>query len=154
MSPGGDRPAPEHVRRHSQRSLLLLIGLVVLAWAALAPIGAHERALALEIAKGAPAGSGALGSTGALPPTLRLTLGVRDVLHVKNHDTTPHYLGAMLIRPGKELRLPFEQTGIVEFTSSAHVGGKLTVLVEPWPDPGTARLRWRWREWVRDIRRY
>lgn len=147
-------PALEHARRHALLSLLLLIGMVVLLWAALAPIGARERTLLLEIPEGAAARRQAGNVAGALPHTVRLTLGVRDVLHVKNRDSAPHYLGAILVKPGKELRLPFEQSASEVFTSSAHAGGKLTVLVEPWPDPGTARLRWRWREGVRDIRRY
>ena len=92
--------------------------------------------------------------TAALPLKVRLTLGVRDVLHIKNNDSVPHYLGAIAIKPGKALHLPFEYASQREFTSSAHFGGKLTVVVEPWPDPGTARLRWRTLELVQAIRHY
>ena len=146
--------ALEHARRHSLLSLLLLVGVVALAWAALAPIGPRERAYLLDIPPGALARRQAGDIAAALPQTVRLTLGVRDVLHIKNRDAVPHYLGAILIRPGKDLRLPFEQPGSQEFTSSAHFGGKLTVLVEPWPDPGTGRLRWRLRELEQSARHY
>lgn len=153
-----DPPEPagehDHARRHSLLSVLLLIAVVTLAWAALAPLGAHERNYLLEIPPGALARRQAGDIGAALPQTVRLTLGVRDVLHIKNSDLAPHYLGAILVKPGKELRLPFEQAGSQEFTSSAHFGGKLTVLVEPWPDPGTARLRWRLRELVQAARHY
>ncbi len=146
--------ALDHARRHSLLSLLLLVFVVGLAWAALAPLGARERTLLLEIPEGAAARPQPLDITRTLPQTVRLTQGVRDVLHVKNRDKVPHYLGAILVKPGKELRLPFEQASSEEFTSSAHLGGKLTVLVEPFPDPGTARVRWRWREMVKAARSY
>ena len=146
--------ALEYARRHSLLSLLLLLCFVALAWACFAPVNARERNHVLVIGDGVLARRLSGDITNALPLTVRLTVGVRDVLHVKNHDVAPHYLGAVLIKPGKELRLPFEFASQREFTSSAHFGGKLTVLVEPWPDPGTARLRWRVLEWVQTIRHY
>ncbi len=146
--------ALEHARRHSLLSLLLLIAFVALVWAALAPIGNEDRNHMLDITSGTLARRLAGDIQGALPRTVRLTVGVRDVLHVQNNDAAPHYLGPIAIAPGQQLRLPFELATSREFTSSAHFGGKLTVLVEPWPDPGTARLRWRMRELVRTIRHY
>lgn len=144
----------DHARRHALLSLLLLIAFIALAWAALAPVDARERNHVLIIGEGALARRLAGDITNALPLAVRLTVGVRDVLHVKNNDTAAHYLGAILIKPGKELRLPFEDASQRVFTSSAHFGGKLTVVVEPWPDPGTARLRWRVLELVQTIRHY
>lgn len=152
--PHASSRALDHARRHALLSLLLLVAVIALAWAALAPIAARERNYPLEIPAGALARRQAGDVTAALPQTVRLTLGVRDVLHIKNRDVASHYLGAILLKPGKELRLPFEQPGSQEFTSSAHFGGKLTVLVEPWPDPGTARLRWRLRELEQAVRHY
>lgn len=146
--------ALDHARRHSLLSLLLLIALIVLVWAALAPIAARDRSHLVEIPAGALERRLAGNIANALPLTVRLTVGVRDVLHVKNNDTAPHYLGAIAVKPGKQFRLPFEQAGAQEFASSAHFGGKLRVVVEPWPDPGTARLRWRTLELVQAIRHY
>lgn len=154
IAPVDPARALDHARRHSLLSLLLLIAVITLAWAALAPIAARERNYLLKIPQGALARRMAGDVTAALPQTVRLTLGVRDVLHIVNKDVAPHYLGAILVKPGKDLRLPFEQPGSQEFTSSAHFGGKLTVLVEPWPDPGTARVRWRLRELVQAARYY
>ncbi len=146
--------ALDHARRHSLLTLLLVLAFLGLAWAALAPIAAKDRTHLIEMSNGTMARRIAGDINGALPLQVRLTLGVRDVLHVKNNDVAPHYLGAIGIKPGKQLRLPFEQAGTQEFVSSAHFGGKLTVVVEPWPVPGTARLRWRMLELVQAIRHY
>ncbi len=146
--------ALDHARRHSLLTLLLVIALVLLAWAAFAPIGGADRKVLLEITSGTMARKQAGEINGALPRTVRLTLGVRDVLHVKNNDTVLHYLGAIALKPGKQLQLPFEDAGERAFTSSAHFGGTLTLVVEPMPDPGTARVRWRVLESIRAIRHY
>ena len=147
-------PAFGHARRHAVLSSLLLLAMLVLVWAALAPIGVKDRDHLIEIAPGTQQRRLAGDINAALPLTVRLTLGVRDVLTVKNNDSVPHYLGARPVKPGKQFRLPFESASQQEFSSSAHFGGKLTVIVEPWPDPGTARLRWRTLELVQAIRHY
>ncbi len=157
MAPGSDdtlEQALDHARRHSLLTLLLVIALVLLGWAAFAPIGGAERKVLLDITSGTSARKQAGDITGALPRTMRLTLGVRDVLHIKNNDTVLHYLGAIALKPGKQMQLPFEHAGASEFTSSAHFGGTLTIVVEPMPDPGTARVRWRTLESIRAIRHY
>jgi hypothetical protein len=143
-----------HARRHGVLSALLLLALLVLGWGALAPIGVGDRSHLIEIKPGTQQRRLAGDINDALPLTVRLTVGVRDVLTVKNQDSVPHYLGARLVKPGKQFRLPFESASQQEFNSSAHFGGKLTVIVEPWPDPGTARLRWRALELVQTIRHY
>jgi hypothetical protein len=147
-------PAIEYARRHSVLCLLLLFAVLGAGWAALAPISARDRNHLIEITPGTLQRRLAGDITHALPLTVRLTIGVRDVLTVKNNDSVPHYLGARLVKPGKQFRLPFESASQHEFSSSAHFGGKLTVVVEPWPDPGTARLRWRTLELVQAIRHY
>jgi hypothetical protein len=146
--------ALDHARRHSLLTLLLVVAGLLLAWAAFAPLSARDRNHVLEITAGTLQRRVAGDINGALPLKVRLTVGVRDVLHIKNNDVAPHYLGAITIKPGKQLHLPFEQAGVQEFTSSAHFGGKLTVAVEPWPDPGTARVRWRTLELIQAIRHY
>ena len=146
--------ALDHARRHALLTLLLVITIVLLAWGALAPVSARERNHELEITAGTLQRRLAGNIHGALPLQVRLTVGVRDVLHVTNNDVAAHYLGAISIKPGKQLRLPFEQATTEQFSSSAHFGGTLTVVVEPWPVPGTARLRWRMLELVQTIRHY
>lgn len=114
-----------------------------LAWAALAPVTASSRELLFEIPKGTWERRMKGDKTSILPETITLTLGVRDVLLLRNSDTVPQIFGPVLIMPGQDFRLPFEQTGEHPFDCTAHASGKMTVVVEDAPAPGMARLRWR-----------
>ncbi|MBQ5946233.1 hypothetical protein KBW98_01925 [Massilia sp. ST3] len=78
-----------------------------------------------------------------LPSTIRLTQGVQDVLLLRNKDTVPQVFGPVLIMPGQDFRLPFETVSENEFNCTAHSSGSMKVIVEPYPEPGLARLRWR-----------
>jgi hypothetical protein len=42
-----------------------------------------------------------------LPPTITLTLGLNDVLLLRNADDVPQTFGPALIMPGQSFRLPF-----------------------------------------------
>ena len=112
--------------------------LLVLLWAALAPLRepSHERSFTFPRAG---SGQGAL----ALPKELRLTLGVQDVLLLRNLDRRPHVFGPLQLRPGQEVRLPFEHAGSFPYACPDVAGGTLLVRVVPLPDPGWQRLRWR-----------
>jgi hypothetical protein len=79
------------------------------------------------------------------PQTIRLTLGVNDVLVLKNGDEVPHIFGPSLIMPGQSFRLPFELASTYSFECSAHPNGGLHVIVAPGPVAGWERLAWRWR---------
>ena len=79
-----------------------------------------------------------------LPQTIRLTLGLQDVLVLRNADNVPHVFGPALIMPGQSLSLPFLQASTYSFQCSAHASGQLSVIVDPAPAPGWPRLRWRW----------
>jgi hypothetical protein len=119
--------------------LALFAGL----WAAYAPLAGGSRDALFEI----PAGTWARRMAGdkieILPQTITLTLGVRDVLLLRNADTVPQQFGPVLIMPGQDFRLPFEQVSVNEFNCSAHSSGSMKVIVEPAPERGLARLRWR-----------
>lgn len=141
-------------RRHTLLATLGTITVLVTLYAALAPIGQAEREVRLEITPGTLARRTAGDITGALPQVLPLTVGVRDVLHIRNNDAAAHFFGALALAPGEHIRIPFDQAGTRQFASSAHFGGSATVEVGPWPDPGMTRLRWRLREWGSAIRRY
>ena len=78
-----------------------------------------------------------------LPSTIRLTLGVQDVLLLRNKDKVPQVFGPVLIMPGQDFRLPFETVSENEFNCTAHTSGSMKVIVEPYPEAGLARLRWR-----------
>lgn len=78
-----------------------------------------------------------------LPDTIRLTLGVKDILVLKNLDEVPQVFGPTLMMPGQSFRLPFETAAEYQFACTAHTSGQMTIIVEPFPDTAWARLRWR-----------
>jgi hypothetical protein len=110
--------------------------LALLAGAALAPLDDATRERSLDFPRGAAGRS-------VVPAELRLTLGVRDVLLLRNRDRVPHVFGQVLVAPGREFRLPFEQAGRYPFACDLAPGARVTVQVLPEPDPGWQRLRWR-----------
>lgn len=114
--------------------------LLLVLWAALAPLREpnHERGFTFPRAS-ADGRAPAL----RLPNELRLTLGVQDVLLLRNLDRRPHVFGPLQLRPGQEVRLPFEQAGSFPYACPDVPGGVLLVRVVRLPDPGWERLRWR-----------
>jgi len=123
--------------------LAALAVLAVLAWAALAPIHAATRDEPFEIPKGTWARRMAGDKVEILPATIRLTLGVHDVLLLRNLDDVPQVFGPTVIMPGQSFRLPFEVASTYSFACSAHASGQMNVVVDPHPQPGWERLRWR-----------
>jgi hypothetical protein len=122
----------------------LAAGLVLaLAWAALAPLRYATRDQLFEIPKGTFARRMAGDKVEILPSVVRLTLGVQDVLLLRNSDTVPQLFGPVLIMPGQDFRLPFEQVSDNQFACTAHASGQMTVSVVAFPDPGWERLKWR-----------
>lgn len=120
---------------------LLLAG--VAAWAAFAPIQAASRDALFEIPKGTWARRMAGDKAEILPDTITLVLGVNDVLLLRNSDSVPQIFGPVLIMPGQDFRLPFEQAGEHPFACTAHASGQMTVVVEATPQAGWQRLQWR-----------
>ncbi|MEN3277581.1 MAG: hypothetical protein V7631_3371 [Massilia sp.] len=132
-------PPPLRLRRLAALAACLLLALL---WGALAPVRgpSHERSFTFP----APPGAGsAPARTQALPRELRLTLGVQDVLLLRNLDRRPHFVGPLQLRPGQEVRLPFEHAGEYAYACPDVAGGTLLVRVVRLPDPGWERLRWR-----------
>jgi hypothetical protein len=78
-----------------------------------------------------------------LPSQIRLTLGINDVLLLRNLDTVPQTFGPTLLMPGQSFRLPFEVASEYQFACSAHTSGQMTIIVDPFPASPWARLRWR-----------
>ncbi|MCA1854360.1 hypothetical protein LE190_00255 [Massilia oculi] len=107
---------------------VLALGLL---WGMLAPLrgGSHE--LPLEL------------GTAHAPHTLRLTLGVQDVLLLRNAGRVPLVCGPVQLAPGADMRLPVEAPGEQRMSCPALPGGSLLLRVVPMPDPGWDRLRWR-----------
>jgi hypothetical protein len=131
-------------RRLLSAALVVLV-LGVLAWAALAPVHAASRDELFEIPPGTSARRLAGEDLDILPHTIRLKLGVNDVLVLRNADAAPHIFGPTLIMPGQTFRLPFTTASTYSFMCTAHADGQLNVIVEAGPAPGWERLDWRWR---------
>ena len=127
--------------------LLGLTGLTGLtgfmAWAALAPINPDSRDELFEIPAGTYARRMAGEKLAILPDTVRLTLGINDVLLLKNRDDVPQVFGPVLIMPGQSFRLPFEVAATYHFACAAHASGQMSVVVSPGPSRGWQTLRWR-----------
>ena len=121
---------------------LAAVLFAALLWAALAPLYYPTRERLLEFPHGAAVLRGQAGPV-LVPAEVRLTLGVRDVLLLRNRDLAPHVFGQVLVLPGHEVRLPFEQAGDYPFACDVAPASTVTVNVLPQPDPGWARLRWR-----------
>ena len=125
--------------------------LGVTAWAALIPIRSASRDEIFEIPKGTWARRMAGDRIEILPAEIRLTLGVRDVLVLRNRDEVPQIFGPTLMMPGQGLRLPFAVASSYQFACTAHASGQMTILVEPFPATPWARLRWRVRELLKPL---
>jgi hypothetical protein len=137
------------VKRHLP--LPLAIGLplgiaaAAVAWAALTPVAAENRDQVFEIPKGTWARRMAGDKVEILPTNVHLTLGVKDVLVLRNNDDVPQVFGPTLMMPGQSFRLPFAVASTYTFACTAHASGQLTVTVAPGPAPGWERLAWRMR---------
>ncbi|MGH8174720.1 MAG: cupredoxin domain-containing protein [Steroidobacter sp.] len=135
------------------RPLLLFVfaagAIAVLAWAGLTPIQVHSRDEIFEIPKGTWARRMSGENVGILPDEIRLTLGIRDILVLRNLDDVPQIFGPTLLMPGQSFRLPFEQASEYQFACTAHASGQMTVIVEPKPATPWARILWRVREAIR-----
>ena len=112
-------------------------------WAAWSPIGSATRDAVFEIPKGTWARRMAGDAFEILPSEIRLTLGVQDILQLRNLDDVPQVFGPALLMPGQSFRLPFEVASRYQFACTAHASGQMTVIVEPMPASAWARLRWR-----------
>ncbi len=141
-------------RRWTWLATILAGGLLAgTAWTAFAPIPAQPRDQAFEIPKGTWARRMAGAQIEILPSEIRLTLGVRDILLLINHDDVPQTFGPVLMMPGQSFRLPFGVASTYTFACTAHLSGQMTIVVEEEPVAGWARLSWRIRTWVRSGRR-
>jgi hypothetical protein len=131
------------LRRHRFLILLAASALGATAWAALTPISSASKDEIFEIPQGTWARRMAGDQVEILPSVIRLTLGVKDVLVLRNQDDVPQIFGPALMMPGQSLRLPFAVASSYQFVCTAHASGQMTVIVEPGPTSPWARLRWR-----------
>ncbi|HKR33460.1 MAG TPA: hypothetical protein VJT10_01410 [Steroidobacteraceae bacterium] len=129
--------------------------IAVLGWAGLTPIdrvqASASREEIFEIPKGTWARRMSGEKIGILPDEIRLTLGIRDILLLRNLDDVPQIFGPALMMPGQSFRLPFEQASEYQFACTAHASGQMSVIVEPYPVTPWARIHWRVRELMREL---
>jgi hypothetical protein len=129
--------------------------LAVVGWFGFTPID-RDRADAareeiFEIPQGTWARRMSGDKVGILPDEIRLTLGIRDILVLRNRDDVPQIFGPTLMMPGQSFRLPFAQASEYQFACTAHASGQMTVIVEPYPATPWARMHWRVRELIREL---
>ncbi len=131
------------LRRHWLAFVLAAPIFGMVAWAALTPVRFPSREEVFEIPKGTWARRMSGDKVEILPARIRLTLGVRDVLLLRNLDDVPQVFGPTVMMPGQSFRLPFEVASSYTFACTAHASGQMTIIVEPQPLSPWTRLRWR-----------
>jgi len=132
---------------------MIVIALtVVTAWAALTPVTFASRDVIFEIPKGTWQRRMSGDKVDILPQEIFLTLGIHDVLVLKNDDDVPQIFGPTLMMPGQSFRLPFEIASTNQFNCTAHTSGQMTIVVEPNPDSPLQRILWRARNTYRTMK--
>ncbi|MEO6003124.1 MAG: hypothetical protein ABIZ04_25290 [Opitutus sp.] len=138
-------------RHRALLAVVLSVTVLAVAVAAFLPVRFESREENFEIPKGTWARRMAGDKVEILPSDIFLTLGVHDVLHLRNLDDVPQIFGPTLLMPGQSFRLPFHVASENLFACTAHASGQLTVLVEDTPDSPVRRLTWRARKLVRSL---
>ena len=129
--------------------LIAAAALSGVVWAAFTPVTFGSREETFEIPQGTWARRMAGNKVEILPSRIFLTLGIRDVLLLKNLDDVPQIFGPTLMMPGQSFRLPFEVASSYQFACTAHASGQMTVVVDAQPDTPWRRLVWRTRRIAR-----
>jgi hypothetical protein len=122
---------------------------VASAWAAFAPLPVRPRELVYVIPNGTAARQATGAASDVLPREVRLTVGVQDVLVLRNEDDATARLGPALLAPGQTYRIPFHAPADFQLSCSIHRDGAITISVKEAPRPGWPRLRWRLEEALR-----
>lgn len=128
-----------------------LAAVALVAWAAFVPVTFASREETFAIPKGTWARRMAGNNVEILPSQVYLTLGIRNVLLLKNMDDVPQIFGPTLMMPGQSFRLPFEVASSYQFACTAHASGQMTVTVDEEPDTPWRRLVWRTRRTFRAV---
>jgi hypothetical protein len=124
--------------------------LGIATWASCTPIDSPSREELFVIPQGTWARRMAGQDVPLLPDRIHLTLGVRDILVLRNQDDVPQIFGPTLMMPGQSLSLPFDVASEYTFACTAHASGQMLVIVEPNPSEPWERAWWRARQWSRE----
>jgi hypothetical protein len=137
------------MRRGPRIVLLFVLAVPLLAvlWAGFAPIHVASREKLFEIPEGTYARRSSGDMVEILPSEIRLTLGLQDVLLLRNLDEVPQQFGPTILMPGQSFRLPFEVASENHFDCTAHSSGQMVVIVEERPSWPWQKIRWRLRHW-------
>jgi plastocyanin len=127
------------------------VAMALVAGVAMTPVSADSREQVFEIPNGTWARRMAGEKIETLPDHIYLTVGVRDILVLKNHDAVPQTFGPTLMMPGQSFSLPFERAAEYQFACTAHASGQMTIVVEPYPATPWARISWRSRALIRRL---
>jgi hypothetical protein len=130
---------------------LAAASMVALTWGAVTPLRSASREHVFIIPKGTWARRMAGQKVAILPDHIHLTLGLRDILVLKNHDDVPQVFGPTLMMPGQSFSLPFDRPAQYQFACTAHASGQMTIVVEPYPSTPVARIAWRARALLRAL---
>jgi hypothetical protein len=117
---------------------LAMLALIAGAWAALAPLPALPKERVIVI----PRGTSDLGPQ-PFPSDIHLTLGLQDVLVLRNEDDHAQLVGGIRVAAGQSLSIPFRQAMTFQLSCSAHPSGQLKISVSLKPEAGLSRLWWR-----------
>ena len=127
------------------------VALLALTLMAVTPLRSASREHVFVIPKGTWARRMAGQKVAILPDHIHLTLGLRDILVLRNHDDVPQLFGPTLMMPGQSFTLPFDRPAQYQFACTAHASGQMTIVVEPYPSTPLARIAWRARALVRAL---
>jgi hypothetical protein len=125
----------------------LVAAAAIVGWAGIAPLPQAQRDELFEIPKGTYARRMAGDPVEILPSKITLTLGINDVLLLRNLDEVPQVFGPTIMMPGQSFRLPFEVASENRFDCTAHSSGQMVVVVESAPPWSWRKVERRWREW-------
>jgi hypothetical protein len=109
----------------------------------MAPVRSASREQVFDIPKGTWARRMSGDKVEILPDHIYLTVGLRDVLVLRNHDDVPQIFGPTLMMPGQSFTLPFERPSQYQFACTAHASGQMTIVVSPYPNTPWSRILWR-----------
>jgi hypothetical protein len=123
--------------------LTLALALGGAAWAAFAPLPAGPQELAYVIPKGTAVRRAAGEEPLVIPARIRLTLGVQDVLVLRNEDDVEQFFAGLQLEPGETIRVPFTRPMELPLACSIHPSGRVTIVAVARPETPWQRLRWR-----------
>lgn len=111
------------------------IGLIVILLAAVGLIVANamQNAASREYVIVIPEGTGARIAAGedpgVIPEEIRLVLGQKDVLVIKNHDTVGHQISDFWVGAGETLRQEFHSPAIYQGSCTIHKNEQVHIIV-------------------------